>query len=252
MKSYEKIILASIAGAFALGVIILAVAVSVGSSGGSTAAKPHLDSKSLEGCYVKTEANAFSNALKCTYYWFRADGRMYFGIPPAGTTDADFNSLEKSDSKNCGTYTISGENLTLKHSDGTSEAHTYSPDGGGIMDASPLQNVWRFKDGATLDGKWGMDVAVPLFGGGGGSASSSKDWIFHSDGSYEDAGHAGVDSKQATGLQTNNANGKYQFADNRLKITYGDGTTKTFNAMGVGDTAKPSILVIDGIGYYGM
>jgi hypothetical protein len=260
MKLYEKIVLAAIAGMFGLGVIILGVAVAMRGSGSTSSAsgssffgsanpKPHMDANSLEGCYVKTEMNVYSSQLKCTYYWFRGDGRVYFGIPPAGMGDADFSALQKSDPNNCGTYTVKGEKLTMQRNGGAAEDHTYTPDAGGMMDSEPLQNVWRFKDGATLEGKWGIDMAIPLFGGGGGSASSSTTWQFHSDGSFEGSGHAGVDTKQATGMQTSNGKGKYEFADNKLKITYNEGTTKSFNAMAVGSSTAPSIFILDGTAY---
>ena len=111
--------------------------------------------EAISGWFVKTQAGYYGN-LTCTYYIFFPNGHMYFGNPPVGTAKVDYGSLYKAAPKNCGTYTLAGENLTLNRNDGSApETHTYTPQGGGIMDSCPFSPVWRFANGAKVEGKWG-------------------------------------------------------------------------------------------------
>ena len=208
-------------------------------------ARAHAGEK-ISGWFVKSASN-YSGNLTCTYYVFFPNGHMYFGNPPAGSDKADYAKLYKTDPQNCGAYTLVGQNLTLNRNNGSApETHTYTPAGGGMMDSCPLTPVWRFANGAKIEGKWGVDVAVV---GHGYSVSSSHSFTFHRDGTFEDASHGGVDGRPSTSLTTAEGKGTYTFEDSKLVVKFNDGTTKTYDVSGSSDKAAPYILGIDGVGY---
>ena len=202
--------------------------------------------QSLSGWFVKTEITRYSSRLRCTYYLFFPSGHVYFGNPPAGNS-ADYAKLYAAHPENCGTYTLAGEKLTLKRNNGSApEEHTYSPNGGGIMDSSPLSPVFYLADGTRLDGSWGIDTAVT---GTNYTASASTTFKFHRDGSFEGSGHAGYDGRDATSGSSTNGKGTYEFKGGKVIIKYSDGTTKSLDAFGTDRKDVPRILVIDGIEY---
>ncbi len=52
------------------------------------------------------------------YWWFLGDGRVYSGLPSTGLTPGDFESACKTVPSNCGTYTLSGDKLTMNFKGG--------------------------------------------------------------------------------------------------------------------------------------
>jgi hypothetical protein len=203
--------------------------------------------QSISGWFVKTTINTYSSVYNCTFYIFFSNGHMYFGNPPAGTEKIKYGELYKADPKNCGIYKLDGVKLTWTRNDGSApEEHIYSPKFGGTMDGSPLSPVWRFDNGARLEGRWGIDTA---FTGSGFSSSSSTSFVFHRDGTFETAGHAGVDGKQDTGLETTAGKGTYAFKGAKLIMKYDGGATRSLDAFGTDTKAAPRILGIDGMQY---
>jgi hypothetical protein len=205
-----------------------------------------LAAQTLSGWFVKTEMTVYSSRLKCTYYLFFPSGHVYFGNPPPGTS-VEYSKLFAAHPENCGTYTLTGEKLTLKRNNGSApEEHTYSPGAGGIMDSSPIAPVFYLADGTRLEGSWGIDTAIS---GTNYSVSASTTFKFHRDGSFEGSGHAGYDGRDATSSGSTNGKGTYEFKGGKVIIKYNDGTTKSPDAFGTHDKVKPWILVIDGIEY---
>jgi hypothetical protein len=45
------------------------------------------------------------------YWWFRADGRVLYGLPKAGFSSAVFDATCKENQSVCGAYTLSGDKL---------------------------------------------------------------------------------------------------------------------------------------------
>jgi hypothetical protein len=189
--------------------------------------------------------------LKCTYYWFRPDGAVYFGAPVV----ADFAAVQKADAKNCGTYTIVGEDLKLIRNGAAPEMHTYSPGAGGVMDSSPLQAVVRFKDGTKLAGTWGIDYSGTF---AGVHSVSSNTWVFRRDGTFDHTVVGGVETTAhktgtgeapgvAVGVDAPIEKGTYAFTGGKLNVKGGDGRAQSFSVWGVGSEASPSPLGIDGL-----
>ena len=179
----------------------------------------------FNGWFVATRINSRGTGLICTYYWFRADGHVHFGGPPANWSDEEFAALEKSDPRNSGTYGVVGEKMTLQHNGGQPEVLSYTPRGGGILGSDPLQTVWRFADAASLDGSWGLDSSSSF---GHVTVVASDTWTFHRDGTFEHNTFAGVDSEThkgfnggpaagVTGAKSEITKGKYQFAGGARK-----------------------------------
>ena len=211
--------------------------------------------RTLDGWFAKTELVYFGGAhIRSTPYWFRPDGNVYFGNPPAGLGAADFTAVMKSDPTNCGTYRIIGEQLTLTKAGAEPEEHTYSPGAGGVMDSSPLSRIYRFRDGARLEGTWETSTSSTF---GGVHAVGANTWVFRKDGTFEHRSYGGVETTktrgtdgaapgQAVGLTETITAGTYEFAGGKLKLTAPDGRTETRTASGVSSEESPRILTLDG------
>ena len=189
-----------------------------------------------------------------THYWFRPDGNVYFGTPPAGLGDDDFAALKKSDPTNCGTYELVGQALTLTKNGEEPEDHTYSPGAGGVMDSNPLSHVYRFKPGFRLEGTWGVNISSNF---GEVAAFGANTWNFHKDGTFEHTTSGGVETTeikgtggaapgQALSQSASIARGTYDFGGGKLILTGADGKTETHSASATDSVEKPRILNIDG------
>ena len=120
-----------------------------------------------------------------------------------------------------------------------------STGGGGLIDYGPIRPVWRFPDGAKLEGKWDIDSASTF---GGITAVGSTTWVFHADGTVEHASFGGVDSKTATGSSNETERSPYTFKDNKLVLGSG-ADARTFDIWGTNSKKEPPILIIDGKAY---
>ncbi len=211
--------------------------------------------RKLDGWFAKTEIVFFGGAhMKSTHYWFRPDGNVYFGTPPAGLGDDDFAALKKSDPTNCGTYELVGQALTLRKNGGEPEDHTYSPGAGGVMDSNPLSRVYRFKPGSRLEGTWGVNISSNF---GGVAAFGAQSWNFHKDGTFEHTTSGGVETTetkgtggaapgQAVAQSAAITRGTYDFGGGKLILTAADGRTESHSASATDSMEKPRILNIDG------
>ena len=212
--------------------------------------------RTLDGWFAKTELVFFGGAhIRSTPYWFRPDGAVYFGNPPAGLGAADFAAVLKSDPNHCGTYQITGERLLLVKAGAAPEEHTYSPGAGGVMDASPLSRIYRFRDGARLGGTWETSTSSTF---GGVHAVSASTWIFRPDGTFELRSYGGVETTktkgtdgaapgQAVGHTETIESGTSEFSGTLLKVRAPDGRTEVHTAFGVSSEESPRILTIDGM-----
>lgn len=122
------------------------------------------------------------------------------------------------------------------------------------MDSSPLSRIYRFRDGARLEGTWETSTSSTF---GGVRAGGANTWIFRKDGTFEHRTYGSVETTKTRGIdgaapgqalgQTEAiTSGTYEFAGARLKVTASDGRTELHTASGVSSEESPRILTIDG------
>lgn len=158
------------------------------------------------------------------YRWFLADGRVLKGLPTSGLTPADFEKACAASPANCGTYTLSGNNLVIKLRDGSTENYTYKPLNGGMqLNYLIFTPVTKYPAGTRLNGTWDRPFSSTI-----ASASAVTDIVvprfitFKPDGTYSEKTVAGVDTQTAhggvTGSQQTDVTGSYSIQANVLTL----------------------------------
>lgn len=181
--------------------------------------------------------------LVCNFYWFRADGGIYFaGREPMAVLGVSFSKLKESDPKNIGTYGINGNKITIQWNGQEPTTMSWYGDG---MDGGVLEQVHSFGAQTRLEGTWKSSVSIS--GPGFAGAFASNSWTFHKDGTVTNDAFSGVDARGGVKSSSHKHQGRYTFGDTQLTIEL-DGTTKTYPALSIGreKDGAPRIIFLDG------
>lgn len=159
------------------------------------------------------------------YWWFLADGRVLQGLPTTGLTPEDFDNACKATPRYCGTYTLSGEKLTIKRN-GINENWTLTPMNGGIqLNYIILTPVGKYPAGKRLNGAWSRPYSATFATSSTSAVSVTSPTFlsFKSDGTYSRKNITGLEAASvATGSTVSSsqseAAGTYTIKDNVLML----------------------------------
>jgi hypothetical protein len=161
------------------------------------------------------------------YWWFLPDGRVLRDTLPAGLTAEKFDAACREHSGFCGTYTVSGNKLTLQYKTGNSETWSYKPLNGGIqLNYLILTPVEKYPPGSKLNGTWERAFAanVRVAPGSNTAIVSPSFYTFKQDGTFTFQNITGVDSNSKTrganitSSQQSQSAGTYTLHDNILML----------------------------------
>ncbi len=218
-----------------------------GSSSGSASLSSitPFDQKGFAGIYAGVESKlqfqpnysqpgggSYVNRL-IQYNWvFLSNGKMYNSLP------SDGNVQGYCDTNTCGSYSVSGNQISVTFPDGTS--NTYSLNNGGIKLNG---NITLFKAGGagslTLNGTWHRSNYVVT---GSTGIGSEQQITFRSDGTFSTTNFSGftTDGPYAGGYGSLNgeASGTYKIANYAIDLVYDSGFSArhTFFQYGGEDT----------------
>ncbi|HZP86258.1 MAG TPA: hypothetical protein VFB54_05520, partial [Burkholderiales bacterium] len=142
-------------------------------------ASPQPGKHGVDGLFSQSTIEyAGGGHLVCKFYWFRANGEVYFaGRDPTPILRASFSALKVSDPKNMGTYGINGNKITIQWNGQEPRTMSWY---GTSMDGGVLEQVHGFGAETRLEGTW--EASVSLSGPGFSGAFASNRWTFHKDG----------------------------------------------------------------------
>jgi len=156
------------------------------------------------------------------YWWFLADGRILRGLPTTGLAPEDFENACKGGSPNCGTYSLSGDKLTIKYRNGQPENWTFKTLNGGIqMNYIILTPVQKYPAGTHLNGNWNRPFTARV---GSATITSPTFLSFKSDGTFSEKNITGLETRSTVpGASVNTSSsgqsaGTYTIKDNVLML----------------------------------
>jgi hypothetical protein len=164
------------------------------------------------------------------YWWFLPDGRVLRNTLPAGLSPAAFDAACQKNSGFCGTYTLSGDKMTVNIKNGQTENWTYKTLNGGIqLNYLILTPVEKYPAGTHLNGSWSRAFSSKMHSGPGSNVTvtSPSFYTFKPDGTYTFKNIAGVDTestvKGASGAssQKTQTSGTYTVRDYTLTLAGG-------------------------------
>ena len=203
-------------------------------------APPQPGQHGVDGLY--SQSTIERGRLICKFYWFRADGEVYFaGRDPMPILGASFSKLKVSDPKNMGTYGINGNKITIQWNGEQPATMSWY---GTSMDGGVLEQVHSFAAGRRLEGTWRASVSIS--GPGFSGAFASDSWTFHNDGTVTNDASSGVDARGGVTGSSHKNQGRYTFGETQLTIDLG-GSTRTYPVLSIGNEAgAPRLLFLDG------
>lgn len=223
----------------------------------------------LDGLYVGTENRQQFNMLTHlydfkvfqVYYLFLPDGRVYFGLPPAGALDRfDFARAQRDDPKNCGTYRVSSDKIQFTRNGVPDNQPAVFERG---TDSLRIGRTWVHRvakaEGLRLDGTFGRQnfVNTSVAGAGvQGGVSGDKKITFSRDGRFSQTGFTGFAgvrdtpssySGAATSSQTSSS-GTCTLRGYTLELNYTDGRREQHTFF-LYPKEENQVVVIDGVSY---
>ncbi|MGL4238108.1 hypothetical protein [Tabrizicola sp.] len=132
---------------------------------------------------------------------FWEDGYFFNGEPPEGTKPLDRDALMEVANDDFGTYTVSGDTLSLIFADGVKEELSADGDAWNDGDAS-LYQVTPLADGTTIDGSISSFFYTGFTPGTGleGGMSASSLTEFKPDGTYTGSSFSGASANFVNGV----------------------------------------------------
>jgi hypothetical protein len=183
------------------------------------------------------------------YWWFLPDGRIMTKLPTTGVTPQDFASACQPAPQFCGTYTLSGDKLTVTLNNGTPRVWPVQVQKDGLMlSMIPMTVVGKYPAGTRLNGTWNKPFSSTFATSGTSVASVTSPTLltFKPDGTYGQSTMTGLSTSSAKGADANNMQtfqvaGTYTIQDNVLMMVKDGKSERHFIAPAVGDR-----LAIDG------
>ena len=153
------------------------------------------------------------------YWWFLADGRVLRNTVPSAVTTAAFDAACQKNSGFCGSYTLSGDKLTVKNKNGQTENWTYKTLNGGIqLNYLILTPVEKYPAGARLNGTFSRAFSAKT---SNTVVTAPTFYTFKPDGTYKFTGITGVDSGNGGSSQQTQYAGAYTVRDYTLTLSGG-------------------------------
>ncbi len=150
------------------------------------------------------------------YWWFLSDGRVLRNTLPAGLKKENFDAACQQHSGFCGTYTLSGDKLTVQYKTGAPENWTYKVLNGGIqLNYLILTPVEKYPAGAKLNGTFDRPFSAKV---GNTAITSPTFYTFKPDGTFTFLNVTGVETANRGGSHQTEATGTYTLRDNSLMI----------------------------------
>lgn len=195
----------------------------------------------LNGLYVQVGVRV-GQGITRDHWFFLPDGKYLEGIPQGGLNETEWRRSCSPQADRCGTYTVSGDQITLNPMHGAALIHRLRrvPDGSLEIDGRPARHVDKFAPKATLNGTYFALDPDASSASTGGVAASTKSFAFRPDGTFSASDHR-VLARAASSSRA----GTYKLYGNILELTEGGITIRhVVYPVDQGDGAVR--LVIDG------
>lgn len=199
--------------------------------------------QTLDGLYVYLQYQVVSRSLKPDHYFFLPDGHYLNDAPPGEISRASFAAGCKAHPRDCGTYKLTGNTLTLTTPDGKSSNGSFkilSPDKVEIFGVPGTKVTRQFAPATKLSGRYSAT-------GGYGSIMSARGYEFHLDGTFT---YDAVGSVRAAGMgsaiSSQNKGGTYRLTGNTMELTI-DGQLVRLLAYDMGNL--DDLIMIEGEPY---
>lgn len=185
------------------------------------------------------------------YIWFLADGRVMAGLPTTGVAPQDFGEACKPAPTLCGTYTLAGDKLTIKYSNGTTQVWPIQVQKNLdlFLNQIPMTVVGKYAAGTRLNGTWDRPFSSKFATSSRSIATVTSPTFltFRPDGTFGQKSMTGLSTETAvkgasvTGSQSGDVTGTYTIQDNVLMLVKNGKSERHFIFPAVGDR-----LSIDG------
>lgn len=183
------------------------------------------------------------------YIWFLADGRIMSGLPTTGIQPQDFENACQPAPAICGTYTLSGDKLTIKYRNGTSQVWPIQVQKNAdiFLGQIPMTVVGKYPAGTRLNGTWDRPFSSKFATSGSSVATVTSPTFltFKPDGTYGEKSMTNLSTLSKGGSvndsQTSQTTGTYTIRDNTLMLAKNGKSERHFIFPAVGDR-----LSIDG------
>jgi len=178
------------------------------------------------------------------YIWFLADGRIMSGLPTTGISPQDFEGACQPAPSICGTYTLSGDKLTIKYRNGTSQVWPIQVQKNAdiFLDQTPMTVVGKYPAGTRLNGTWDRPFSSKFATSGSSVATVTSPTFltFKPDGTYGEKNMTSLSTlsvpkgASVTDSQTFQATGTYTIRDNVLTLVKNGKSERHFIFPAVG------------------
>jgi hypothetical protein len=178
------------------------------------------------------------------YWWFLADGRVMTALPTTGISPQDFeNGCEPAPAK-CGTYTLSGDKLTITYRSGKSQTWPIQvqKDANIMLGQIPMTVVGKYPAGTRLNGTWDRPFSSKFATSGTSIATVTSPTFltFKPDGTYGEKKMTGLSTETVGGADTTSSNtsqatGTYTIQANVLMLVKNGKSERHFIFPAVGN-----------------
>lgn len=195
------------------------------------------------GIYLQSKFDGTS--LRNTLYVFK-DGQVAYQ-PSGDLENLDFGKLKAENPKNVGTYTKSGDTLTIQWGGDITHTGTLKPDNndGFQFRSDAYAAVKPLPGGTQLKGEYYGGASVA-------GAYASVTYTFDGNGGYKtDAGGVAVTTTNASAVTAGSSSsdsGTYQISGSRIKFNGSTGARDiSLFYVPMKDEAEPSMLLLGGV-----
>lgn len=177
-------------------------------------------------------------SLQSVYYYFLPDGRVIWGCPTGGLEYFNANASCTKDPSNCGTYSGSGNTLTVKWNNG--ETYTGTKNGNAINNINAANIVAVVQLQPKLSATYSSTY-------NSGGISAGQIYNFMNDESFTVQRASGYDNGDGkwSGESASNSKGSYKIEGFTLTLQYKNGKTTRHTIFGVGSSQNPDYLGFD-------
>ena len=195
------------------------------------------------GIYLQSKFDG--NSLRNTIYVFK-EGQVAYN-PSGDLENLDFAKLKAENPSNIGSYTKSGDTLTIQWGDGTTHTGALKPDSnnGFQFRSDAYSAVKPLPGGTQLTGEYYGGASVP-------GAYASVTYTFDGNGGYKtDAAGVAVTTTNASAVTAGSSSsdsGTYQISGSRIKLNGSAGAREiSLFHIPLKNETTPSMLLLGGV-----